>query len=92
MLAYHIPDRDRFCEAATVTRDYLTHHSEELEARAADGLRLAVLTVQLEVMLVTTFLLTLGVPKTKVGEAVRAFGAFKWIHRYGSAYDSWLQR
>ena len=53
-----------------------------LQERAADGLQLAVLTVQLEVMLVTTFLLALGVPAAKVGEAVRAFGAYNWIRNH----------
>lgn len=82
VLERHIPDRDGFCETVRVTRDYFTHYGKELEEQAADGLQLAVLTVQLEVMLVTTFLLALGVPAAKVGEAVRAFGAYNWIRNH----------
>ncbi len=82
VLEHHIPNRDGFCQAVTISRDYYTHYSKELEARAADGLQLAVLTVQLEVMLVTTFLLALSISAEKVGEAARAFGAYNWIVKY----------
>ncbi len=82
VLEHHVPDRDGFCETVRVTRDYFTHYSKELEERAADGLQLAMLTVQLEVMLVTTFLLALGVPTAKVSDAVRAFSAYNWIRNH----------
>jgi hypothetical protein len=66
-----VPDREGFIKLAADTRNYLTHYTESLRGKSADGEQLYAMIQQLKAVIELTFLREMGVSEARVEAIVR---------------------
>ncbi|HEV2864233.1 MAG TPA: HEPN domain-containing protein [Pyrinomonadaceae bacterium] len=77
-----ITDKDAFAKDVVNTRNYYTHYDPHLKDKAAQGIKLYVLTEKLSYLLQACLLVELGIPKQKCAELlIRNQGYIRAINR-----------
>lgn len=78
------PDADRFVDHFKCTRNYYTHYNPKLEAKAASGVGLFLLTLQLQAILELSFLRQLGFPCQAIEGVLERARRFEEIDHFRS--------
>lgn len=78
-------DRELFIEGFKVSRNYYTHYNPKLEEKAARGIRLLLLTIQLQAIIEMSLLCELGFGVRAIDDIFERVGRYGQIERLKSS-------
>jgi hypothetical protein len=76
-----IDNKCRFLETVISTRNYLVHFDESSASRAVFGTEVFYLAEKLKILLLTSLLIQLGIPRDNVYRAIKEFNEFSYLKR-----------
>jgi hypothetical protein len=76
-----IDNKGRFLENVISTRNYLVHFGETSTPRAVFGTEVFYLAEKVKILLLTSLLIQLGIPRDNVYRAIKQFNEFSYLKR-----------